>query len=82
MNLSYVGAISPPEGIGSFVVSSLGVAERASDCNWLVVYAKSLELRATLYNAMDCSLPGSSIQGILQARILKWVIISYSRGSS
>ena len=31
---------------------------------------------------MDCSLPGSSIQGILQARILEWVDISYSRGSS
>ena len=31
---------------------------------------------------MDCSPPGSSIQGILQARILEWVAISYSRGSS
>ena len=30
---------------------------------------------------MDCSLPGSSIQGILQARILEWVAISFSRGS-
>ena len=31
---------------------------------------------------MDCSLPGSSIHGILQARILEWVAISFSRGSS
>ena len=31
---------------------------------------------------MDCSLPGSSVHGILQARILEWVAISYSRGSS
>ena len=31
---------------------------------------------------MDCSLPGSSVYGILQARILKWVAISSSRGSS
>ena len=31
---------------------------------------------------MDCSLPGSSVHGILQARILKWVAISFSRGSS
>ena len=30
----------------------------------------------------DCSLPGSSIHGILQARILEWVAISFSRGSS
>ena len=31
---------------------------------------------------MDCSLPGRSVHGILQARILEWVIISFSRGSS
>ena len=33
-------------------------------------------------NSMDCSLPGFSVYGILQARILKWVAISFSRGSS
>ena len=31
---------------------------------------------------MDCSLPGSSIHGILQARTLEWIAISFSRGSS
>ena len=31
---------------------------------------------------MDCSPPGSSVLGILQARILEWVAISFSRGSS
>ena len=31
---------------------------------------------------MDCSLPGSSVHGIFQARILQWVAISFSRGSS
>ena len=31
---------------------------------------------------MDCSLPGSSIHGISQARVLEWVAISFSRGSS
>ena len=31
---------------------------------------------------MDCSLPGSSVHGILQARILEWVAISFFRGSS
>ena len=35
-----------------------------------------------LCNPMDCSLPGSSIHGIFQARILEWVAISFSRGSS
>ena len=33
-------------------------------------------------NPMDCSPSGSSIRGILQARILEWVAISFSRGSS
>ena len=36
----------------------------------------------TLCNPMNCSLPGSSVLGILQARILEWVAISFSRGSS
>ena len=31
---------------------------------------------------LDCSLPGSSVHGIFQARILEWVAISFSRGSS
>ena len=36
----------------------------------------------TLYNPVDCSPPGSSVPGILQARILEWVTIPFSRGSS
>ena len=33
----------------------------------------------TLCDPMDCSLPGSSVHGILQARILEWVTISFSK---
>ena len=40
------------------------------------------QLCLTLSDPMDCSLPGSSVHGILQARILEWVAISFSRGSS
>ena len=36
----------------------------------------------TFSDAMDCSLPGSSVHGIFQARVLEWGAISYSRGSS
>ena len=36
----------------------------------------------TLCDPMDCSLPGSSLHGILQARILEWVAISFSSVSS
>ena len=40
------------------------------------------QLGPTLCNPMDCSLPGSSVQGVLQARIVEWVAIPFSRGSS
>ena len=36
----------------------------------------------TLCNPTDCSPPGTSVHGIFQARILEWVAISYSRGTS
>ena len=57
----------------------------------LIVHAQSLGcvpfatpplFFVTLYNPMNCSPPGSSVQGIFQARILAWFAISYSRGSS
>ena len=44
--------------------------------------AKSLQLCPTLCNPMDCSLPGSSVHRILQARILEWTAMPSSRGSS
>ena len=40
------------------------------------------QLCPTLCNPMDYSLPGSSVHGISPARVLKWVVISFSRGSS
>lgn len=39
------------------------------------------QLYPTLCDRMDCSLPGSSILGMFQARILEWVAIPLSRGS-
>ena len=47
-----------------------------------VLYAKSLQSCPTLCDAMDCSPPGSSVHGIFQARILEWVAMPSSRGSS
>ena len=40
--------------------------------------AKLLQSCPTLCNPMDCSLPGFSVHGILQARTLEWVAISFS----
>ena len=53
----------------------------------LVIYfmytcAKSLQSYLTLCDSADCSPPGSSVPGILQARILEWVAMPCSRGSS
>ena len=48
----------------------------------MCVRAKLLQSCLTLCNPMDCSLPCSSIHGILQARILEWVAMPSSRGSS
>ena len=44
--------------------------------------AKSLSPVRLFATAWTGSLPGSSVHGILQARILEWVAISFSRGSS
>ena len=40
------------------------------------------QLCLTLCDPIDCSPPDSSVHGILQARILEWVAIPFSRGSS
>ena len=45
-------------------------------------YSCSVLSHVWLSDILDCSLPGSSLHGIFQARILEWVAIFYSRGSS
>ena len=42
----------------------------------------AVQSRLTLCNPVDCSSPGSSVHGILQARILQWAAIPFLRGSS
>ena len=44
--------------------------------------AKTLQLCPALCDPVDCSPPGSSVHGTLQARILEWVAMPSSRGSS
>ena len=46
------------------------------------VYVLVAQSCSTCYNPMNCSLSGSSVHGILKARILEWVAISFSRRSS
>ena len=47
-----------------------------------VQYSSVAQSCPTLCNPTDCSPPGPSVQGILQARILEWVAMPSSRGSS
>ena len=49
------------------------VSLECSQQGWLILF-----FFLTLYNPMDCSLPGSSVHGIFQARVLEWVVISFS----
>ena len=51
---------------------------KESACNVRAAAAKSLQSCPTPSNHMDCSLPGSSVHGILQARVLEWDAIAFS----
>ena len=51
---------------------NIGIVLRVSVC------VLAAQLCPTLHDPMDCSLPGSSAHGILQARLLEWVAISFS----
>ena len=49
---------------------------------FIICVSKVTQPGPTLCDPMDCSLPGFSVHGIFQARVLEWVAISFSRGSS
>ena len=60
-------------------------ASGSSPMSWLFTLGGQSEVTQSclnLYDPMDCSPPGSSVHGIFQARILEWVAMSFSRGSS
>ena len=57
-------------------------SNRFKDTESKCVRAKSFQARPTLCDPMDWSPPGSSVHGILQARILEWVAVPASRGPS
>ena len=58
------------------------VLKESTWCVQAIERKMKLLSRVRLCDPIDCSPPGSSIHGILQARILVWVAISFSRGSS
>ena len=66
--------------LGVSVLKWMGTCDFNSDDHCIYCCGKSevAQLCLTLCDPMDCSLPGSSIHGILQARVLEWVAISFS----
>ena len=76
--------LSPVAGVAKSR-TRLGDFDFLSDVSsaWLsCMHAKLLQLYLTLLDPIDCSLPGFSVHGILQARILEWFAMPSSRGSS
>ena len=68
--------------IESMSLSVVGTAVKGSGyLPHVVQWSEVAQLCPTLCDSMDCNLPGSSIHGIFQARILEWVSISFSRRS-
>ena len=65
---------------GFFTVEPLGRHEQTHVCVCVCVCVA--QLCPPLCNPIDCSQPGSSVHGKLQARILKWVVIPFYSGSS
>ena len=98
LNREREGAIRLSPGSWSYVGPSASCQDRGrrnmsvkdhhgccfEQCNrkWYRWWRFTHSVLPTLCDPMDCSPPGSSVHGILQARILEWVAISFSRGSS
>ena len=81
--------MSAPEGMVKrlslhlvLIVLSVFLYVFAHTKSWPHMYVCARVLTLTLCDPMDGSLPGSSVHGIFQARILEWVSISFSRGYS
>ena len=54
--------------------------DNAKDCSNYCMQSEVAQSCPTLCNPMDCSLPGSSVHGIFQARVLEWGAIAFSEG--
>ena len=79
-SLSWVIWLSSHQSLASYCSRVFWLAGTAHPSWWSEV--KVIQLCSTLFDPMDCSLPGSSVHEILQAGILEWVAIPFSRGSS
>ena len=76
---------NPMDG-GAWWAAVYGVAQSWTRLKWLSImwcmHPCCFQSCPILCSSMNCTLPGSSVHGILQARILEWVAMPSSRGSS
>ena len=83
MLFKFWGKLFPTQNsISSHYVSASGLKTFLDICVCACVCVLVTQLCPTLWDPMDCSPPDSSVHGILQVRILEWVAILFSRGSS
>ena len=87
LNAPWLEKRNDTKELGALWVTTMLLSHASpSDISFFWTYEKVKMLVAqscpTLCNPMDYSPPGSSVHGILQARILEWVAIPFSRGSS
>ena len=59
--------------------ASLAARKSVKDTYTAAAAVKLLQSCLTLHNPIDCSLPGSSVHGIFQARVLEWGAIAFSK---
>ena len=82
-DLANSGIKSTSSAFPALQEDSLPLSYQGSPYYYLVcVFVPSLQICLTLCDPMDCNSPGSSVHGILQARILEWVAMPSSRASS
>ena len=79
--------VAKGEGVGGGMKWEGGVSRgKLVHVEWInnkvLLYTEVAQSCPTFCDPMDCSPPGSSIHGILQAGVLEWVAISFSRASS
>ena len=78
-----MSAFSPSYLLASLWAQDISTCcSQSLECSWVLAVCLVAQSCLTLGDPMDCSPQGSSVHGILQARILEWVAISFSRASS
>ena len=71
--------INIKQHVQSFIYKQMKFYKLLLQCMKVKSEREVTQLCPTLSNPMDCSLPGSSVHGIFQARVLEWGVIAFSK---